>query len=340
MRIKNIYTDRYFQNWPSWDLIYEWEDVFEEQSALKLIDSRKASIVSKFFDRVFLSVARRLHLPENKLIQIVDRCVSKSKSLYFEIYPNNSFQFSTSENTIPVIIDFWKTQDLDAFYKNYQNCKLILISSKEVYSFLKENGCKLNIAHFPLSLSDKYKIDLSSPVNKKYDIILAGRTSPVLISYLKEFEKNNPEVEYLMAKHIDNQLYFESNKSGLIGNFHQRIDYVNLLRMAKVGFYSTPGIDGGEERTGGFNPVTPRLFELAAAGCSIIARYPENEDTHYFNLKTFYPAVNDYSSFEKQLKAALSKDAKEVQKHNKEFLESHYTSNRVLLLKQILNNPT
>jgi CheY-like chemotaxis protein len=34
------------------------------------------------------------------------------------------------------------------------------------------------------------------------------------------------------------------------------------------------GIDGGEARTGGFNPVTPRFYESAAARCHLIGRFP------------------------------------------------------------------
>lgn len=337
MQIKTIYTDRYFQRWPSWDLVFEWEDIFKEHLKLNLTDSRKATITTKFIDRALSSLSRRLHLPHHKLLAIADSIIPKPKSLYFEMFPQSTFGFTASSNTIPIIIDFWKTQDLDLFYNTYKQCKLILISSKEAYDYLKVNDCKLNIVHFPLSISDKYRIDLTNVSDKRYDVILAGRTSPVLHSYLLEFEKKYPGIEYLIAKHIDNQLYYESNKTGIIGNFHKREDYINLLRSSKAALYSTPGIDGGQDRTGGFSPVTPRLFELATAGCSIIARYSENTDTDYFKLNSFFPSANDYSLFEQQLRAALNSDVKQVLDYNETFLSQHYTSKRIHLLNMILD---
>ncbi len=48
--------------------------------------------------------------------------------------------------------------------------------------------------------------------------------------------------------------------------------YINLLRASKISFYSTPGIDGGEKRTGGFNPVTPRYLELLSAQCQLLGK--------------------------------------------------------------------
>ncbi len=338
MKLKNIYTDRYFQDWPSWDLVYEWEDIFKDRLSLNLIDSGNTFIVTKFIDRALSSLSRRLHLPDHKLLIVADRIIRKPKSLYFEMFPQGSFRFAASRNTIPIIIDFWKTQDLELFYNTYRNCKLILISSKEVYDYLKENNCRLNIAHFPLSISDKYQIDTAVAIDKKYDIVAAGRTSPVLYNYLLEFEQKYPDIEYIISKHIDNRLYYESNKTGLIGDFHKREDYISLLKSSKVALYSTPWGDGEQDRTGGFSPVTPRLFELAAAGCGIVARYVENSDTDYFQLNSFFPSSNNYSLFEQQLLSALNSNTKQIQFYNERFLEHHYTSKRVNLLNTILDH--
>ncbi|HEY4196723.1 MAG TPA: glycosyltransferase [Mucilaginibacter sp.] len=336
MKLTRLYTDRHFQQWPSWSLVYEWEDIIEEQLNLSLKDTAKAAIVTRSIDRVLASVSRRLKLSDNKLLRIADQLVLKPAALYFEMYPQDSFRFSASKNTVPFIIDFWKTQDLATFYKIYRNCKLVLISSKEVYDYLKEHKCPLNIQHVPLSLSDKYKVSPDS--EKKIDILLAGRTSPVLGDYLKRYEKLHPGIEYFYSKIIDGEIYYFSNKNGIVGNYHKREDYLDLLRTAKVTFYSTPGIDGFEERTGGFNPVTPRLFELAASGCSIIARYPVNPDTDFFRLPLFYPSADSYELFEKQLTKALHSDADKVRKHNQTFLTDHYTSNRARMITDIVNN--
>ncbi len=334
--LEGIFTDRYFQQWPSWHLVYEWEDILAQQLSLKLIDSRSAAVTTPFADRALISIARRLKLHDRTLLKYADKFASGPLNFCFEMFPQNAFNYHGSRHTIPCIIDFWKNQDLTSFYKAYNNCKAVLISSKEVFDWLKDNDCRLNIYHFPLSLSDIYMQDTSGFPEKRYDVILAGRTSPVFIEYLKVYESLHPALEYLQAEHIDGQLYFRSNKTGLLGNFHKRNDYMNLLSQCRSAFYSTPGIDGNEARTGGFNPVTPRLFELAASGCNIIARYPENADTKFFNLEEYYPSVSSYEQFETQLCKALNTDPGKTLNRNRNFLKDNYTSGRAALLKDIL----
>lgn len=56
------------------------------------------------------------------------------------------------KNTIPVIIDFWlKEEELDKFYKVYEDVPLVLVTNKEVYDYLKEHDCPLHVEHWALS---------------------------------------------------------------------------------------------------------------------------------------------------------------------------------------------
>ena len=333
--VGNIYTDRYMpgNDEPSWQLIHEWEDELAALGQLPIRDSR---------------APRRLH--ENVLarnlvripgafpvVKLFDAMMARpSKSLYFAMSPRRKSSFSARANIIPIIVDFWKTVDLGAFYRTYGNCPLVLITSLEAFNYLKNSACPLNLRHFPLSLPDKYRASADAKLVKKYDILLAGRSNPVLLDFLQRYEREHPHVEYVYQSVRDGVHCYVSNKTGVLGAFNDRASYIDLLKASRVGFYSTPGIDGGEKRTGGFNPVTPRLFELLAAECHVIARYPDNDDTRFFELQELCPSVDSYEAFTAALGAAL--DSRPPLERHREYLQKHYTSNRVQLLNQIMRN--
>lgn len=336
MELKTIYTDRVFQRWPSWHIVFEWEDVFRENLKLPLTDTQEAVILTKYVDKAARFLSRKICGNSYKLLSFADKYIYRQKALYFEVYPRGPFYFTGSKNTLPIIIDFWKDKDLDQFYHTYENCSAILISSIEVYNYLVENRFPKKLYHFPLSLSDKYRLTSASKFTKVYDIVIPGRNNPVLWGYLLEYEKKFPEVEYLYQKQINGEFYYISNKSGVVGKFSGRDEYINLLRSAKVGLYSTPGIDGDEKRTGGFCPVTPRFFELLSAGCNVIARYPKNAETIFFELDKVCTLCTDYLHFENALTFALEEKHTDFEKIQA-YLAKHYTSERITLLKQILS---
>ena len=237
------------------------------------------------------------------------------------------------------MVDFWKHTDLDTFYALYRNCKLVLISSLEAFNFLKAKNCPITIAHLGLSLSDRYQLEQKTTYEKKYDILLAGRlnirTNQVLRDYLETFVKKFPGIEYLYQEEIKGEYYYVSTKRGMIGKFQTREEYMSLLRASKVSFYSTPGLDGGEKRTGGFNPVTPRYLELLSAQCLLVGRYPDNAETQYYELPRVCPNVESYEHFETVLRGYLA-DATPNFDNHRAILDKHYTSVRAWELRQIM----
>lgn len=341
MNLKVIYTDRHFVDATAWHLIFEWEDIFSRDLDLKLTDSRNTAIVAKYVGRVFNFASRVLPVSEGLLFflySIIDKVTCREKALYIIVRDAKwKFYFAGSHSMLPLIIDFWKTTDLPAFYKTYKNCRALLIPDLEVYNHLKENKCPIKIYHFPLSLPDKYKLSPDSTFEKIYDIIIPGRINIVLWHYLQTYLEKFPEIEFLhMVQKEDLLQYCNSNKSGIVGVCENRDDYMQFLRSSKVAFYATPGIDGGENRTGGFNPVTPRFLEMISAGCHVIARYPKNEDTRFFEMGKISFSVESYDEFELQLTKALNNKQQPIGR-NSEYLTGHYTSVRVKQLKEILS---
>jgi len=107
MKLKAMYTDRYFQDWPSWPLIYEWEDIIAAALNLELADSAKASVTTFYMDKMVRFASRNI-FGDNRLLILADKFIKKRPGLYFELLPRSSFYFTGSKNTVPIVIDFSK----------------------------------------------------------------------------------------------------------------------------------------------------------------------------------------------------------------------------------------
>lgn len=319
MTINQIITERKYQKWPSFDLVYEWEDVLVEELNIPLYFKQKYS-TNRFIKRI----------PFIKLL-----LAPKQNSFIFEMCPMTKYHIWNKSNIIPYIIDFYlRSETLKYFYREYEKNPIVFISSKEVFLFLQQHQCPLKIVHLPLSISDKYKITRNTIFHKEYDLVMAGRQNPVLEKYAFKYADTHKDFKFVYRKQDGNKfLYYTSDKECL-GDINTRDGYIQLMKKSKCGLYSTPGIDGGEQRTNGFNQVTPRFLELIACGCHVIARYAENADTEFYQLKDFSPSINSYEAFEKQMDLLREKPIN-IEKYV-DYLSQHYTSERVKLLKQFV----
>lgn len=313
-----ILSKRSYETWPSYDLIYEWEN--QIASFMRLKSDKK-------YDRINNSKI----IPNfvKKYIQ------NKNLALYFEMSPNIDYNNKNQSNYIPWIVDFFlKKEQLNLFYQQYKHCPLVIISSKEAFEFLKSNNCPLNYIHIPLSISDKYTIHPLTKFKKKYDLVLVGRQNPILQGFVEQYAKENRNFYYVYRKLEGNKFLYYTSKGEFIGDINTREKYINLLKQAKCGLYSTPGIDGGEIRTNGFNQVTPRFLELLACGCHIIARYQRNQDTDFYCLNKFSENIKSYDEFRLQMDFGINNQVD--MKFYSEYLKAHYTSQRIIDLKEIL----
>ena len=330
MIITKIASDRHYQNKASWQIVYEWEDEISNSLDIPIKDSPNPNKV----------IPRKLRVLENKLfkgnlIKFKNKVFfNKDKFLYFEMFPKRYTSFSNSQKYIPIILDFFEREKLDLIMDNYAQCDFLLITNLEVFNLLKEHNIRKEIIHFPLSIPSIYRLNENDNFAKKFDLVLVGRQNPILLNFLREYEKANPTIKYFYRVKKNGQFYYQSNQKDIVRKVSSRQEYINLIREAKVAFYSTPGIDGGEQRTNGFNPVTPRFFELLAAGCHIIARYPKNADTDFFSLESICSSASSYNNFAKQLNTTLASSP--PIKRNAKYLQAHYMSKRVKILKELI----
>ena len=331
MKIEGILTNRRGCRDYYWQIVYEWEDCLSQSINVPIVHNILVNRwISCPWNRIFGTLAN-MPTPKHLLLAFVMRPFFLDDNI------------AGKSNIIPAIIDFWARDDadIDRFEQRYRNNPAVLISSRQVYDLLKKKGIEVNIYHWPLSLPDTYRL---RPQEKKYDCILVGRPSNVLIKWMMQYYKEHDDFTYVFndrdrARGMSN--YITSTGRSIGDRFNSRAAYFELLRMSRVGLYSTPSIDGDKLRfnkqdSNGYDQVTPRLFEYVAAGCHVIARYPKNSDTEYFNLSAVAHHVTTYEEFRHEMDYARVNPVDSL--IYTEWLSSIYTSNRACMLMDIMDS--
>jgi len=327
MRVNKIISKRGYRKESSWHLVYEWEDILAEELGLLInIDSRVSLWIKEQCNKLRLTSIYNLFKSKKDLSLLYIMTVSVEKDC------------ELNKSVIPIIIDFWlKEEELPSFYEAYKYVPFILISSAEVFEFLKSKNCPLKIHHWPLSYPDKYKITGNEHFEKKWDLVLIGRNNPYFIRFLDKYCETHPEFIYVYGTADINNRQFMTNKGVYVGDAIGRENYLKMVESAKIVFYSTPGCDEAKEGANGYNQVTPRFFECLSNGCLIMAHYTINPDTDYYDLQSFGVDISDYNIFESELNR-LRQLPNPSMKVYSDYLSLHYTSSRIQSLKSILKN--
>ena len=296
----------------------EWEDVFSELlNAPLYYDNWKKRDKTIFWKIPWLASYFQTNVP----------------SFTFVMLPNASPHGNNKKNIIPCMIDFFckGNDDLQRFYHRYDKNPLVLISSKEAYDFLVSEKCPLNIRHLALSIPNKYRIDGETPREKSYDVVMLGRQNKVLMAFLELYKQKHPSMTYVHGVEEGNRIVYRDSEGRDLGRLESRADYMGMMRKSRVGLYSTPGMDGGENRTNGFNQVTPRFLEYLVSGCHVLARYPKNPDTDYYEMEKMSTRIESYEQFETAIDRSLVTDVD--LKLYSDYLAKHYSSERVRTLQ-------
>ena len=319
MKLNNILTRRNWEHWPSWDLVYEWEDNLAENLNLKkknLLRYSEYGKGSKYLNKILLP---------------------KKNTLIFELTQMDGYHPYNKKNFIPFIIDFYlPTSKFKDFEREYSRNPVVFISNYDAYKNLKQKfpNMQINLQHLPLSISDKYKLNPETKFQKEYDVVLFGRQNPVLEKYLYQYAEENKDLNYVYRKLENGKFNYYTSKGECLENISKRDIYISLITKSKVTLYSTPGIDGGENYTNGYNQVTPRFLEALACGCNVICRYKENLDTEYYRLQEFSKNIDTYKDFCQAMDKALNTEA-DIKKYS-EYLQQHYTSTVAKQMQEIL----
>ena len=109
---------------------------------------------------------------------------------------------------------------------------------------------------------------------------------------------------------------------------------MNLVSESKVAVYTTPGMDGTRTDANGWNQVTPHFLEEIVGQCHIIARYPDNADTRWYEMQKICKNVDSYEDFEELLDKYLHETV-DIKLY-KEYVKKHFTSQRAEMLENII----
>lgn len=322
MCIEQIITYRTRSKGRDYGIVNEWEDLFAELMHVPL-----------YYD----DWKKRVNIFLYKFPWIAEMFMQTFKnSFVFTMLPLGNPSGNNKKNIIPCIIDFFLCDEnsLNSFYRKYSRNPLVLISSKEAYDYLKLKNCPLNIRHLALSISDKYRINPCDKVQKRYDVVMLGRQNKVLMDFLEQYKTEHPDLTYVYGiKEGYKYLYRDSNGND-VGSLDSREEYMAMMRKSRIGLYATPGMDDARDNTNGFNQVTPRFLEYLVSGCHVIARYPYNSDTEYYEMDKMSIRVDTYEQFEEAMNKARTTDVDMA--FYTEYLQKHYTSERVRTLQEYL----
>lgn len=312
------------------DIIFEWEDILAEELS---IDIKTRSSIEFFFDSICRNIYCKTGLSFFGLFRLFD-FKRGTRVVMFDASTKHFNGIYNNKRYIPCLIDYFLADsEYGDFVKAYKNNELVLVSNLDVFLYLKNKRCPIPLEHFPLSIPDCY---LTNTIYKKYyDIVLAGRCNPLLEKWVSMAEQNISGLCVIRRKYENgNFIYYKSGSGEVIAEGNSREQYFDILSKSRMAIYSTPGMDGTREDANGWNQVTPRVLELMAAQCHVLARYPENMDTDYYGLKNVIKNIETYSEFEASVLQYMTKPI-DLDMYNK-YLENHVTSKRADLLKEIL----
>ena len=281
-RIRSIITSRYSSNWPTWQMVYEWEDIFATilEVPLKPLDERCSVGDPDYgegcYDLMFFLLAEDLrHCEENRQI-------------------------------IPIVMDLWRN-DFNDFLQRAGRFPLIFVTSLQAFREL--SPLLHNLCYLPFCLADQY-LNLNLPF-KDIDVIHYGRRNPLLDRYMATFLDRYPATSYVTTEVISNggrKVFFISNHGGVLTESDTRTSFMSILSRSKVSLVSTVGMDGSRE-TGGIDPVSPRFYESLAAGCRLLGRIPDNSEFRESGMNRLCRHVDSYDNFETALLAFLADDS-------------------------------
>lgn len=312
------------------DIVYDWEDILAEGLGIDII---KRTAFEFKFDEKCRKIYQYTHIPLYRIFNLFDRQRGNAV-IMFDVSTKRQDGIYNNKKYIPCLVDYFLDEsNYYLFLKAYSHNPLVLVSSKEVYDYLIKKKCPLNIYHFPLSLPDDFQpID---KVEKKYDLVMFARQNPLLVKFIDRYEKEHPDFILVRRKYENGHyIYYLSSTGEVVSVCDSREEYIKLVRSSRIAVYTTPGIDGTRTDANGWNQVTPHFLEEVAGMCHIIARYPENADTKWYEMDRICKCVETYEEFSKMVDQYRN-DEVDYEKYT-EYLKKHFTTQRVTLLKDIL----
>ena len=297
----------------------------------------------EFFGRMFpviRKIMHKIHSMHYTNIRVPDfrQDIYSPVSVYYLMYPIEILSCGQG-NCLPVFIDIWN-DSVKFVAKSTKKFKLFYVTSRAVYDLIKAEDPGSNVRYMPLSVSDKY----FSPNFEKYrqktiDVIQFGRQDPLLHEYMLRYA-NEHHVEYIYVgkgRYTGDKPYISTTR-GNIGRIEGRENFIHILASAKVSLVHSPGMLklNHDVIKHGICFPTPRFYESAVLGCSLIGRYPDNEEFRELNMSRYCPNITNYDQFVRELERALAITPEELYAQNRDFILNSLTSKRAAQIQKDL----
>jgi hypothetical protein len=307
--IHSIITTRNASQWPTWQMIHEWEDVLSTQLAVPFRPFDNSCTLpapnysDQCFDLMFLPLAGELG------------------------------EYVRNPQLIPLVMDLWR-DDFTEFIQQASHFRLVFVTNLQAY---QELFTQLpNIRYLPFTLADQYR---DCPIlDKEIDIIQYGRRNPLLEQYMERLLTDHPDIHYVTTDKSDNgdSVLIHSNKQGILGESNSRKKFMNLLCRSRISLVSTVGMDGSRQ-TGGIDPISPRFLESMAAGCHLVGRIPDSPEFRESGLYQLCHHVDSYEQF-KNITLKLISQSGNLQTNYRPLLTQRLTSSLVPVILTALSS--
>ncbi len=333
MTVSSIWTQRRLQHYVFRQIVEEWEDdiaaelrlPLEDVSGLALRASSRMGTVVRYVPGFswLWDDAWRLRKNRGK------RCALS----FLDWPPSHPTSFLVQSDVIPIVLDFWRSHVRSA-EAMFARSPLVFVTNIEIRNSLAESKLGTKLHYIPLSISDRY-LCREMP-EKRVDLIQVGRPNARMHEWALDYVRGRPSLDYVFAG--DRERYtpeWISTKRGRLNIDNSRQSYIRLLQSARVSLVSAPGIDEGESRTGGFNPVTPRFYESAASRCHLVGLFPYRGSDFIENrVSSVCQLPSSQEHFISLIDAALSAPP-DFQRQD-DFLRGHLTTDIARLIKKTL----
>lgn len=270
----------FFQN------VYEWEDAIQKVLGIpikKINPLKKAYLQRRKSNNIYL---------KNDL----------NKDVYLAYIMNvESAKLYVDYNCVPIFADVF-THTADKLVEITSGCQMFFVTSWNMYQYLKNNcGCN-NVYYTFLPVSDLLEKQII--IDKKLDVVQFGRQNKKLHEWMLKYVKEYSDVEYIYREGNWKSVKYYSTRRGNIGEIRTREQFLKMLGLTKVCLISARGKDEAEGEKG-YDFITPRVFEAAAAKCQLIGRYSDGYDYRHCGLDKICSCPETYEEFRATLSEKL-----------------------------------
>ena len=323
-----IMTERKWEDRSFYQVAWEWEDAIKET----------------FENQGFPVEFDYVHATKNKALQYLYKFIITKNQLpikktniekievYFPLRVWHCNQY-LKKNMIPIFLDAYES-DTDVIIRMTRKLPFFFVTAYDTYKEIKRKDPSSKVQFMPLSISDRW-VD-EEVYEKDIDVIQMGRRSETLHQYMIKYCENHPNVNYVYLESKKTWNY-TSTTLGSMGTLDTRDEFMNMLRRARVSLVSTPGIE--TQRFGSFDFFTPRFFESSAAGCMMIGRYTENEESDLLDVNSVCSNVKSQKEFDDILDNMLEVGLTEERiQAIKTFTDRNVTSKRAIQILETIKS--